>query len=125
MSLLRIHALVAIAFAVAVVIQIFLAGAAIAALGGSGNFATHIEFGYTAIGIAALVLVVTAFVARLPRREIGYVLLVLIVYIIQTILPNLRSSVSFLAALHTVNAAVLFALAAWYARRTWQAAMAG
>lgn len=124
MSLMRIHALAAIVFAVAVVIQIFLAGAAIAALGGSGNFATHIDFGYTAIGIAALVLVVTAFVARLPRREIGYALLILLVYIVQTILPSLRSSVSFLAALHTVNAAVLFALAAWYARRTWRAAMA-
>src|SRR5258705_4347421 len=50
----RLHAAVAALFVVAIVVQVFLAGAALANLGGSGNFATHIEFGYTWIGIVAL-----------------------------------------------------------------------
>ncbi|HET7474350.1 MAG TPA: DUF6220 domain-containing protein [Candidatus Limnocylindrales bacterium] len=124
MTLLRVHALAAIVFVVAVVVQIFLAGAALAQLGGSGNFATHIEFGYTWIGIAALVLLITALVARRPRREIGIAALIFVLYVVQTILPNFRSSASFIAALHPLNAAILLALAVWYARRTWQASMA-
>lgn len=124
MTLLRVHALSAIVFVVAVVVQIFLAGAALAQLGGSGNFATHIEFGYTWIGIAALVLLITALVARRPRREIGIAALIFVLYVVQTILPNFRSSASFIAALHPLNAAILLALAVWYARRTWQASMA-
>ena len=123
MTLLRVHALAAIVFVVAVVVQIFLAGAALAQLGGSGNFATHIEFGYTWIGIAALVLLITALVARRPRREIGIAALIFVLYVVQTILPNFRSSASFIAALHPLNAAILLALAVWYARRTWQASM--
>jgi hypothetical protein len=125
MTLLRVHALAAIVFVVAVVIQIFLAGAALAQLGGSGNFTTHIEFGYYAVGITGLALFVTALIARLPRRDIGIAGLIFVLYIVQTILPTFRSSVSFLAALHPLNAAILLGLAAWYARRTWQASMAG
>jgi len=50
----RVHAAAAGLFVVAIIVQVFLAGAALANLGGSGDFATHIEFGYTGIGIAAL-----------------------------------------------------------------------
>lgn len=124
MVLPRVHAIAAIAFVAAILIQIFLAGAALAALGGSGNFATHIEFGYTALGIVALLLLVTVFAARRPRREVGIVVGLIVLYVVQTLLPSLRSSVPFAAALHPVNAAILFAAAAWYARRAWQSAMA-
>ena len=124
MVLPRVHAIAAIAFVAAILIQIFLAGAALAALGGSGNFATHIEFGYTALGIAALLLLVTVFAARRPRREVGFVVGLIALYVIQTLLPGFRTSLPFAAALHPVNAALLFAAAAWYARRAWQAAMA-
>ena len=121
MTLLRVHALAAILFLAAVVIQIFLAGAALAALGGSGNFGTHIEFGYWGLFVTGVGVLITAFAARRPRRDIGFAVLIFVVYIVQTILPNFRSSASFVAALHPLNAAVLFALAAWYARRTWLA----
>ena len=124
MTLPRIHALAAIVFVAAIVIQIFLAGAALAQLGGSGNFSTHIEFGYWGLFITGLVMLITAFVARLPRREIGFVALIFVLYIVQTFLPTLRSSAAFVAALHPLNAAFLFALAAWYARRAWQSSMA-
>src|SRR5712671_6819187 len=123
MVLERLHAAVAALFVVALVIQVFLAGAALANLGGSGNFAAHIDFGYTWMGIAALAILLTSFAARRPRREIGIVVGLVGLYVVQTILPNFRTSAPWVAALHPVNALFLFGLAAWYARRAWQAAM--
>jgi hypothetical protein len=122
-ALERLHAAVAALFVVAIVVQVFFAGAALANLGGSGNFATHIDFGYTWIGLAALALVITALVARRPRREVGITVALLVLYVIQTVLPGFRSSTPWLAALHPVNALFLFAVAAWYARRVWRATM--
>jgi lysylphosphatidylglycerol synthetase-like protein (DUF2156 family) len=125
----RLHAWVAIVFVASIVVQVFLAGAAIANLGGSGDFSTHIEFGYTAVGIVALALVVTALLARLPRREVGYAVLLFVLYFVQTLLPNLKDVSPAFGALHPVNALFLFGIAAWYARRAWRAsavlAMAG
>jgi hypothetical protein len=123
MFLLRVHALAAIVYVAAIVVQVFLAGAAIANLGGSGNFTAHVEFGYTWLGIASLVLVVTALAARRPRRDVGIALGILVLYVIQTLLPTFRTSTPALAALHPVNALLLFGLAAWYARRISQVAM--
>jgi hypothetical protein len=124
MVLERVHAAVAGLFVVAIVVQVFLAGAALANLGGSGNFSTHAEFGYTWIGIAALALLVTALVARRPRRDVGIVAAIFVLYVVQTILPSARTSAPWIAALHPVNALFLFGLSAWYALRTWRAVMA-
>jgi heme A synthase len=124
MALRWLHAAAAVAFVAAILVQVFLAGAAIANLGGSGDFATHIEFGYTWVGLAGLALVVTGIVARRPRRDVGMTLGLLALYVIQTALPALRDSVPSIAALHPVNAMLLFALAAWYARRAWSATRA-
>jgi uncharacterized membrane protein YhaH (DUF805 family) len=124
MVLRRLHLAAAVLFVVTIVAQVFLAGAALANLGGSGNFSTHVEVGYTWIGLAALILLVTAFVARRPRADIGTTALIIILYIVQTILPTFRSSAPALAALHPVNALFLFGLAAVYARRLWRAEMA-
>jgi hypothetical protein len=123
MVLRRVHAAVAIVFVVAIIVQVFLAGAAIANLGGSGNFSAHIEFGYTWIGLAALALLVTAFAARRPRRDIGIVVAIIVLYVIQTLLPSFKSSSPAIAALHPVNALLLFVVALWYARRLWLVAM--
>lgn len=120
MALKRIHAAAAAIFVTTVVVQVFLAGAAIANLGGSGNFATHVEFGYTGIGLAALLLVVTALVARRPRRDVGITVGLVLLYIVQTMLPSFRGSAPALAALHPVNALLLFGIAAWYARHAWR-----
>jgi hypothetical protein len=123
MFLLRVHALAAIVYVAAIVVQVFLAGAAMANLGGSGNFTTHVEFGYTWLGIASLVLVVTALAARRPRRDVAIALGILVLFVIQTLLPTFRTSSPALAALHPVNALLLFGLAAWYARRISLVAM--
>ena len=49
-----LHAGFAALFAAGVVVQAYLAGAALVQLGGGGDFGTHIEFGYTGMGILAL-----------------------------------------------------------------------
>jgi uncharacterized protein DUF6220 len=120
----RVHAAAAALFVVAIVVQVFLAGAALANLGGSGNFSTHIEFGYSWVGLAALALLLTALASRRPRRDVLITVGILVLYIVQTLLPSVRTSAPWIAALHPVNALVLFALAAWYAQRAWRAAMA-
>ena len=123
MVLNRVHAAAAVIFIGAIVVQVFLAGAAIANLGGSGDFSTHIEFGYTWVGLAAAALVVTALVARRPRREVGITAGLLVLYIVQTFLPSLKGTSPALAALHPVNAMFLFGIAGWYARRAWRTAI--
>ena len=123
MALLRVHAAAAAIFVVAILVQVFLAGLAITNLGGSGNFSTHVEFGYTWVGLAALALLVTALVARRPRRDVGIVVLLIVLYVVQTFLPSFKSGAPWAAALHPVNALLLFGAAAWYLRQTWRASM--
>lgn len=120
MVLRRIHAVAVVVFVVAIIVQVVLAGLAIENLGGSGNFATHAEFGYTWVGLVALALVVTALLARMPRRDILITVILFVLYIVQTLLPAARTSVPFLAALHPLNAMLLFLGAAWYAQHAWR-----
>jgi hypothetical protein len=117
-TLRQVHAWVAWLFVGAIVIQVFLAGVAIPQLGGSGSFATHIDVGY-AIGLVVLGLVLTAVAARAGRRRILQTLGLLVLYIIQTVLPNLDPGLSVAAALHPLNAMVMFVLSIWYARQVW------
>ncbi len=119
--LTRLHGAVAWLFVATIVVQVFLVGAAIPQLGGSNDFSPHRDFGYSIVGLAALAIVVTAVVARAGRRAIGISLAMLVLYVVQTSLPYAKASIPFIAALHPVNALVLFALAVWYARRAWRA----
>jgi hypothetical protein len=123
--LLKVHVAAAIAFVATIVYQVFLAGQAIANLGGSGDFSSHIGFGYEVVGIAALAVLVTALVARRPRRDIGISFGLFVLYIVQTMLPGLKSVAPWIGALHPVNAMILFGLSVWYARRQWLAMSAG
>jgi hypothetical protein len=118
-ALRQVHAVVAWVFVATIVYQIYLAGAAIANLGGSGDFSAHAGFGFEAVGLAALAVLITAIIARVPRRDIGWSFLLLLQYVIQTILPGLRGTSPAIAALHPLNAVLLFALATWYARHAW------
>jgi Family of unknown function (DUF6220) len=121
----QVHAAAAWLFVASIVVQVFLAGAAIANLGGSGDFTTHIGFGYSVVGLAALAVLVTAAVARAGRRDVGTSFGLLVLYVIQTALPQLRASAPYIAALHPLNAMILFALATWYARRAWRLTLVG
>jgi cytochrome b len=117
-NLQRLHALAAWLLVAGILVQTFLAGMALASLGGSGDFSLHVEMGYTVIGLLALALVVTAVVAGVRRRDALFSLGLLALYFVQTALPGLRDTLAPAAALHPVLALAMFALALWYARRT-------
>jgi len=105
------HVVSAWLFAAGVLLQGYLAGAALAQLGGSGDFGAHIGIGYSLMGILALAVPVLAIVGRFPRAQIGWSALLLVLYILQTALPAARGSSPAIAALHPVNAMILFVLA--------------
>jgi len=117
----RLHAWAAILWVVAIIVQVFLAGAALGNLGGSGDFATHRDFGYT-IGIVQLIALVLAFPAHMSGRDKAISAGILVLYIVQTILPPLRATLPFIAELHPLNAMILFTLSVWYAWHAWRIA---
>ena len=117
----RLHAWAAILWVVAIIAQVILAGQAIGNLGGTGDFANHRDFGYT-MGIVQLIALVLAFPARISGRDKAISAGLLVLYIVQTILPPLRSSVPLIAELHPLNAMLLFTLSIWYARHAWRVA---
>jgi hypothetical protein len=117
----KLHVCAAILWVVAIIVQVFLAGRAIANLGGSGDFTTHIGFGYT-IGLVQLVVLILAFPARMSGRDKWISSGILGLYIVQTLLPGLKSVLPFVSALHPLNAMLLFAVSIWYARHAWRIA---
>jgi hypothetical protein len=113
------HAVVAWVFVGSIVIQVFLAGLAIPQLGGNGSYATHRDFGYL-IGLIALVLLLAAVAAGAGRRRIGQAVGLLVLYVVQSSLPYMDPGLPAAAALHPVNALVMFGLGIWYARQVWR-----
>lgn len=105
------HLVVTWAFAAGVLVQGYLAGSALTQLGGTGDFGTHIEVGYTVMGLLALAVPILALLGRYPRAHLGWSGLVLVLYIIQISLPNARDGTPAIAALHPANAMLLFVLA--------------
>lgn len=117
---LRIHAAAAWLFAAGVLVQGYLAGQAMPQLGGSGDFGAHSGFGYSVMGVLALVVLVAALIARLPRMQIGLSVILFVLYIVQTSLPYAKADTPAIAALHPANAMLLLVLAiviGWRARR--------
>jgi hypothetical protein len=94
------------------VVEFYLAGAA---LFGVTTFQPHRLLGVLLAAAMLLLLVVTV-VARPGRRLLGQVALLLLLTLVQVSLPQLRSAVGSIAALHVVNAALLLGLAGPIAR---------
>ena len=113
----QVHGVVAWLVVGAIVVQVWLAGTAIPQLGGNGSFETHRNLGY-AIGLIALILVVTALPSGLGRRRILQSLGILGLYIVQSSLPYM--GVTAIEALHPVNALVMFVVSLVYARAVWR-----
>lgn len=97
-------------FAAGLLVQGYLAGAAMGQLGGSGDFSTHLAVGYM-LGIVALAVPLLALIGRFPRSQAGWSGLLLILYVVQTSLPYLQADTPAIAALHPANAMVLLVLA--------------
>lgn len=115
----QVHAWLAWAVVAAIVVQVLLAGLAVPQLGGSGSFVTHVDVGRL-IGILFLALPITAFLAGAGRRRALQALGLFGLFVVQSILPYMDPGLSIAAALHPVNALVLFGLAFWYARVSWR-----
>lgn len=117
----QLHAVAAWLVVGAIVVQVLLAGLAIAQLGGSGSFITHVDAGRL-FGIAFLLPVVTALVARVGRRRVLQAAGLLGLFVVQMFLPYMDDELGLpiVAALHPVNSLLLFWLAVLYARAAWR-----
>lgn len=101
-------------FVATIVIQVFLIGLG---LFDDPSFQeTHRDFGYTGVGIAAIALLIVALAARPGRRLLGAVVVLFVLYLVQTSLPEFRDSYPAVAAVHPVLAMALFVLALQIAR---------
>ena len=108
------YAVVACLFVAALIVQVFLIGLA---LFDDPSFReTHRSFGFTVVGLAALLLLIVGILARPGRREVGLLVGIFVLYIVQTSLPGLQSSYPIVAALHPVLALGLFAMGLQVAR---------
>ena len=81
-----------------------------------GTRESHIEFGYT-LTLVPIVLVLLALLARPGRRIVGLTVLLLASTWLQPILAWFREDMPFIAALHPVNAMLLFGLGLLITRR--------
>ena len=107
-NIARIHPILARLFLAGLLLQFYLAGAG---LFGAGSFQPHRMLG-DALTVLAILFPVLAIVGRLGQKVIGLSLLLVLLTIVQIMLPSLRGSASWIAALHPVNALVLMGISA-------------
>lgn len=100
-------------FVLAVAVQVFLAGMFLFA---DGSREAHIEWGYT-VSLMPVVLVILAAAARPGWRLFGTTVALLLVTWLQSILAALRDVAPVVAALHPVNAMLIFGLGVLVTRR--------
>jgi hypothetical protein len=104
----QIHQGLARIFLAGLLLQFYLAGAA---MFGVGSFEPHRMLG-SALTMLVILFPVLALVGRLGRRLVGLSFLLLLLTIVQVMLPSLRGSASWIAALHPVNALALMGISA-------------
>jgi len=108
------YAIVAWLFVAALIVQVFLIGLAL--FDDESFRETHRQFGFTVVGLAALLLLIVGILARPGRREVGLIVGIFVLYIVQTSLPGFQSSAPVVAALHPVFALGLFVMGIQAAR---------
>jgi hypothetical protein len=113
-----IHLVAAWLFAACLVVQVFLAGLAV--FDPTRTFIPHRDFGYL-IGWFVLVLLVTAIVGRLGRRQIALAVLLLVLFVLQSVFVALRGTYPEIAALHPVNGFLILLVTLVIARDAWLA----
>jgi hypothetical protein len=95
--------------------QVFFVGLSL--FTGQALWGTHRDFGHT-LGVFPLLLLILAYLGRVPRQDTLLVWLQFGVYLVQAeVFAAIRDSIPFLAAFHPVLALVLFALALMVALR--------
>ena len=108
------YAVFAWIFVATLVIQVFLIGLAL--FDDESFRETHRQFGFTAVGLASLLLLIFGLLARPGRREVGLLVGIFVLYMVQTSLPGFQESYPVVAALHPVLALGLFAMGLQIAR---------
>jgi hypothetical protein len=104
----KIYLIVAWLFPIAILIQVFLVGLSL--FTGQAYWSTHRDVGHT-LAILPLLLIILAYLGRLPSGEKRLIWLQFGVYLVQAeVFAAIRTDVPFLAAFHPVLALVLFAL---------------
>jgi hypothetical protein len=111
----------AVLFVACVVVQVFLAGVG---LFGAGSMSLHTGFGWVVAMVPIAILAATA-PARAGRRTSVAAAGLLVLAVIQVSLPGLRSAAPVVAALHPVNALLLFGGGLAMARRCLDLAGSG
>jgi hypothetical protein len=99
-------------FLVGLLLQFYLASTPIF---GAGSFQPHRMLG-GALTALVLLFPVLALAGRLGRQLIGLSILLGVLAIVQAMLPSLRGTAPWIAALHPVNALVLMGISARLAR---------
>jgi hypothetical protein len=105
-------AVVALAVLLALAYQVFLAGLALFA---GGEWQSHEDFGYLA-ALLPVLLIPLAWFARAARGTLILTVVLLVLAQVQTFLP-LATGAPWVAALHPVNAMLVFGAAAVVAQR--------
>lgn len=104
-------------FLTGITVQVFLAGMVVVA--GQMGWTNHRDLGH-GLGLPLLVMVVTAYLGRVPGSVKRMTWLLFAIYIIQAdVVIFLRGSAPVIAALHPVLALLDFALAFALAKRAW------
>jgi len=101
-----LFAAAAVLFLVGVVVQVYLIGATLFA---GNSVEDHRNLGYL-LSLAPVIPLLLAWPARAGQRTILLAAALLVSAFVQSILPSLRDGASWLAALHPVNALVVFGL---------------
>jgi hypothetical protein len=115
----QLHQWAARVFLAGLLLQFYLASAP---LFGAGSFQPHRMLGAALTAIVFL-FPVLALAGRLGRQLVGLSILLAVLTIVQMMLPSLRGSAPWLAALHPVNALALMGVSARLARSGRAAAL--
>jgi Family of unknown function (DUF6220) len=113
-TIARIYTGLAWVIVAGLLLQFYLAGAA---LFGATSFEAHRSLGMgLALPVAALV--VLALAGHMGWRVVGFSVLLLALTVVQILLPQLRETASWVAALHPINAMILMGVTSSCARRS-------
>ena len=110
----RAHRACAVSYIAALALQFYVAGLA---LFGAASFVPHALLGYGLV-IGAVTLTVLTIAARFPRRTVALAAGLIALTVLQPVLALVLRPAPALAALHTLNALLIFSLALVVAQRT-------
>ena len=100
------------------VVQVFLAGLGVFGLP-PNDFTAHRDWGYT-FGYLVLIILILALVGRLPRRQVGMSVLLLVLSFLQSIFVAIRADYPTVAALHPLNGFLILFVAIILGRDGWR-----